>query len=67
LQDHVGSAVTATDTGTNQANGSNIEEIIFVFPFCAFGPEQGDAKHSLAGEGVREHLAVTRFENVKRQ
>src|SRR5438067_6282249 len=39
LQDQVGSAVTATDTGANQTNRSNIEEVIFVFPFCTFGSE----------------------------
>src|SRR5437764_958259 len=67
LQDQVGSAIAATDTGANQANGSNIEEILFVFPLCAFGAEQGDTEQSLVGKSVHEHLAVTRFENVKRQ
>src|SRR5262249_44758134 len=67
LQNQIRSAVAASDTGTNQTGCCEMEKIFRGTPIRAARLDQRHAKHAMLLERMLQHLAIPRFENVKRQ
>src|SRR5262249_8076046 len=67
LQNQVGCSVAATDASSNESNRGDVKKILRRVPFRAARLDQCDAEHAITLKRVLEHVAVARFEDVKRQ
>ena len=67
MQDEVGGSIAPSDTGADEADGADWEEVGARSPLGTLGPDEGDAEHAVVLQGVVEHVAEAWLENVKRE